>query len=88
MFTFSIDSLFLNSTIADNVGVVVSSVTMIGPRLETNKISLVNTPFGRRSKSIRTMEHQQTFITSLQLKYSFFNKLLNQQEKLGLIFEC
>lgn len=46
MFTFSTESLFLNSTIADKVGVVVSSVTMIGPRLKRKeKISLVNTPF-------------------------------------------
>lgn len=33
LFTFCSESLFLYSTIADNVGVMVSSVTMIGPRL-------------------------------------------------------
>lgn len=48
LFTFSRDSLFLNSTIADNVGVVVSSVTMIGPRLKRKKICLINTPYSFR----------------------------------------
>lgn len=43
LITFVRDSLFLNSTIADNVGVVVSSVTMIGPRLKRKKcLSLIS----------------------------------------------
>lgn len=37
LFTLSRESLFLNSIIADNVGVVVSSVTMFGPRLKRKK---------------------------------------------------